>query len=161
MTGQKTVIERQIVGDYEELEKDSWIVSSVKTTVQEPRGSSTPATADRELFMAMKLRDFHMEKIRDYKDEGAIGEANSGLIAYRDLKKYEDSRLDKIKLMKVINKENDARKIIFERTLLQLNKKQPTREEINNFAALFAMEQMQKAKKDDWIQDNTGRWVRK
>ena len=28
MTGQKTVIERQIVGDYRELEKDAWIIAN-------------------------------------------------------------------------------------------------------------------------------------
>ena len=161
LTGEKTAIERQIIGDYKELEKDAWIVSSVKTSVQKGEGSSGVSGGDMELLRAMKIRELHEPKIRDYKDEGAIGETNNGLIVYKKTSKYEkDKGLKKI-LSIVIEEENEARKTIFKRSLINSGVEKPTKEEISSFGEVIAEEQRAMAKKDDWIQEKSGRWTRK
>ena len=160
MTGNKTVIERQIVGDYKELEKDAWIIASMKTNVQKKKGAGATIGGDEILFRALKVREFHMDKIREYKNEGAIGEGNTGYIVYRDIPKYEKSRDHKNILLKVINEENKARKIIFKRMLVKSGKKEPAADEIMAFGRLFANEQRAFAKKNDWIQEKNGRWVK-
>ncbi len=161
LTGEKTVVERQIVGDYKELEKDSWVVSSVKTTVQKKTGAEPVISGDSELVLAMKIREFHSDKIRDYKDRGFIGEANNGYVEYIKSGPSENDK-DILELIKrVIKNENNARKTIFTRTLLNANKKPPTDEEIEAFGRIFAEEQRALAQKNDWIQDESGRWVKK
>jgi hypothetical protein len=157
-TGEKTVVERQIIGDYRELEKDAWVVSSVQSSMV-PAGRSV--RGDRVLFSAMQVREFHKPKIRKYKDESAIGEGNTGLIYYRRTSKYEKSQELKKILMVVLQEENKARAIIFKRSIVLSGKTKPSESEIKTFAEQFSREQQALAIKNDWIQNSKGVWVRK
>ncbi len=161
LTGEKTAIERQIIGDYKELEKDAWIVSSVKSSIQKGEGSSGISGGDMELLRAMKIRELHEPKIRKYKDEGAIGETNNGLIVYKKTSRYEKEKGHKRILSIVIEEENSARKTVFMRSLISSGVEKPTEDEISSFGEVIAEEQRATAKKDDWIQEKSGRWVRK
>jgi hypothetical protein len=161
ITGEKTVIERQIIGEYRELEKDAWIISSIRTTVQRTQGSNTATASDPELFKAMKVREFHYDKIRIYKNEGALGEANTGYAAYIKTQKFEDSEADKNVLLKVIDEENSARKTIFTKALENLKKEEPEDDAISALGKIFAEEQAASALKNDWIQGKDGQWQRK
>lgn len=160
LTGEKTVIERQIVGDYRELEKDAWSISSVKTTTGK-NASQGQISGDPEIVKAVKIRDYLSDKLLAYKKEGAAGETAGGYVAYRETRKYESSPELKKALMLVIEEENRARKTIFTRSLINIEGKEPAKEKIENFGKLFAEEQRAVAEKGDWIQDNSGRWTRK
>lgn len=160
LTGEKTVIERQMVGDYRELEKDAWMVSSAKTNVGKSKGSPMSG-GDELLFKAMRVREFNADKIRGYKDEGALGEGANGLVAYVQNKKYEASPSLKALLIRVIEDENAARRQIFERSLTKSAKEKATDEQIQAFGKMFAQEQTALAIKNDWIQEKSGQWVRK
>jgi hypothetical protein len=161
ITGEKTVIERQIVGDYRELEKDAWIISSVKTNIQRKRGTTSVIGGDRILFMALKIREFHTDKIRDYKNSGAIGERNDGYIVYRKVSRYEKDRELKGILLRVMEEENRARKTIFRRSLMRSGVETPGEKEMVGFGRVFAKEQRVLAQTNDWIQEENGSWVRK
>ena len=161
LTGEKTAIEKQIIGEYRELEKDAWIVSSVNTNVKNGGEKSGASGGDIILLKAMKVREFHETKIRKYKDEGAIGEANSGLITYKSAPKYDENKELKQILSAVIEEENKARMTIFERTLVKSGTEKPAESETAAFGKIFAEEQRALAKKNDWIQENSGSWVRK
>ncbi len=160
LTGEKTVIERQIIGDYMELEKDAWTMSSVRTTTGN-KNISGRLSGDPELFKYIKIREFHYDKIKDYKTEGAIGEANTGLIKYMETKKYESSPAEKKILMTVIEEENTARNGIFSRSLYLSRGVEPSKSDIESFGRGFAEEQRGLASKDEWIQENSGNWGRK
>ena len=160
MTGEKTVIERQIVGDYMELEKDAWTVSSVKTAVAK-KSVSGKIAGDPELLKHIKVREFHSDKIKEYKTEGAIGETSTGLIKYMETNKYESSPAEKKILLILIEEENKARQEIFSRSVLVSKGSEPSRGEIDSFAKAFAEEQRGLASKDEWIQENSGKWIRK
>ena len=161
LTGEKTSVERQIVGDYKEIEKDAWAVSSVKTSAERNQGSGGYAATDTELLAAIKVREFHREKIRSYKDEGALGEANDGMIVYRAIAKYDNKMSEKNILLSVISNENNARSTIFIRSLVSEGKEKPTEVEIRTYAKRFAEDQARNAVKNDWIQDASGKWKRK
>lgn len=161
LTGEKTAIERQIIGDYKELEKDAWVISSVKTNIQRGEEVTPSAGSDLLLLKAIKTRELHQPRIRKYKNEGAIGEKNNGLIAYKSTPKYEQDKELKYILNTVIEEENRARKIIFERSLSGAGKEKPSDKEIEAFGRIFAEEQRALAQKNDWIQENSGRWVKK
>ena len=160
LTGEKTVIERQIVGDYMELEKDAWTVSSIRTTVGKTEGGAQ-GSGDPEIIKAVKVREFHSGKIREYKSEGAIGETSAGYISYIEASQYESSPELKKVLLSVIDEENKARKDIFVKTLSKSGAKEPSKNEIDSFGKIFAEEQRALAQKGDWIQDNSGKWSRK
>jgi hypothetical protein len=161
LTGEKTVIERQIIGDYRELESDAWVISSVKTPPSEKSGQALTGT-DPELMTAIRIRQFHSEKIARYKAQGAIGEAGTGLAAYRPVSSYESKKDEKDVLLTVIKNENDARLTIFRRSLYLRERREPTMEEVSQFGrAVFAGEQRNAAAKGEWIQDAGDKWVQK
>ncbi|MBP7603301.1 MAG: DUF1318 domain-containing protein [Spirochaetes bacterium] len=161
LTGEKTVIERQIVGDYRELERDAWIVSSVKTDVARSRGPAVVMGGDEALLRAVKIREFNEAKIRAYKDEGAVGEASTGLAVYLPQKRYESDASRRAALMRVLEDENAARRTIFERSVARAGTGEPSRRDVDAFGAAFAEEQAALARKNDWVQEKTGKWVRK
>ncbi|MCL1911005.1 MAG: YdbL family protein [Leptospirales bacterium] len=161
MTGEKTVIERQITGEYMELESDAWVVSSIKTLSGEGLAEISVDGYDEELINAISIRNFHSDKIIRYKSEGAIGEAATGFILYRSLPLYEKQKAEKDILMAVIKNENDARLTIFKRSILLKEKRQPTQNEINSFGQTFAAEQKKSASQGDWMQDAAGKWTQK
>ncbi|HSV96736.1 MAG TPA: DUF1318 domain-containing protein [Spirochaetota bacterium] len=161
LTGEKTVIERQIVGDYRELERDAWIISSVKTDVARSRGPAVVMGGDAALLGAVKIREFNEEKIRTYKDDGAVGEANSGMAVYMPQKKYDSDAALKAALVRVLEDENAARRVIFERSVARTGPGGPATGDVAAFGAAFAEEQAALAKRNDWVQDRTGKWVRK
>ncbi|HDP81185.1 MAG TPA: DUF1318 domain-containing protein [Spirochaetes bacterium] len=161
LTGEKTVIERQMVGEYRELEDDAWVIASVKTGVGDAKGVPPVIGGDDVLFRAMKIREFNANKIRRYKDEGAVGEAANGLAAYITHRDYErDAEAKKI-LMRVLNDENAARGAIFRRSLEKAGKEKPDEARIGLFGARFAEEQRALARKNDWVQEKSGQWVKK
>lgn len=160
LTGEKTVIERQIVGDYMELEKDAWTVSSIKTPVAKT-DAGAQGSGDPEIIKAIKVREFHSSRIREYKTEGAIGETSTGFISYVGTTQYESSPEIKKILLTVIEEENRARREIFVKTLSGSGGKEPSKNEIDSFGKIFSEEQRALAQKGDWIQDNSGKWTRK
>jgi hypothetical protein len=161
LTGEKSSVESQIVGEYKELEKDAWVISSVKTNVQKGLSAPVAEGSDEELIEAIRIREFHENKIRGYKDEGVIGEKNDGFVQYREAHKYErDSESKKI-LSVVIEEENKARRTIFTRSLVKSGIEKPGEDEIAAFGRMFAEEQRAAAVKNDWIQEKSGVWVRK
>lgn len=161
LTGEKTVIERQITGDYQELEEDAWVVSSVKTMPAEASGNRSLSAADDQLMKAINTRKFHSTRIAGYKKEGAAGEANTGLLVYRTTSAYEKSPREKKILLTVIENENRARTAVFTRSLYLQNKKMPSGQEILDFGKIFAAGQRSSAVPGEWIQDENGKWLQK
>lgn len=159
LTPEKTPIERQIVGDYMELEKDAWIVSSVKTTYG--ARSSVNTTGDPEIIKAEKVRQFHADVLSAYKSEGAAGEGNDGFVVYMKTDKYEADPAQKKILLAVLDEENSARKIIFRRSLFAIYGKEPSADETSAFGKIFGDEQRVLAAKGEWVQENSGKWVKK
>lgn len=161
LTGKQTVIESQVVGDYQEIESDAWAISSEKTNVQKESAGSSSGVGDEEMFEAMKIREYHADKVREYKNEGAIGESNVGYLEYRSLEKYESDKDQKKILAILIKEENKARKTIFYRTIVLSGKSNPTPYDIETFGKKFAEEQIDLAFENDWIQNTSGSWFKK
>lgn len=160
LTSEKTAVERQIIGDYMELEKDAWVISSVKTPHSSGR-TKADLTGDPELLKAEKVRSFHAERLAAYKSEGAAGEGNDGFTAYIQSEKYEQDPAQKKILLAVLDEENMARRIIFRRSLLAMNNAEPSADELKAFGKIFADEQRVLAARGEWIQENSGKWVKK
>lgn len=159
LTGEKTTLEKQIIGEYEELEKDAWVISTVQNNVQRTEGETFQTSGDPVLFEAMKIREYHKKKIREYKDEGVIGEANTGYIKYRKMNKYESDKNLKQILNTVIEEENKARRIIFIRSLVLSGVEKPTEKQISDFGESFYESQVESALVNDIIQNTNGQWT--
>ncbi len=160
LTGEKTALERQIIGEYKELEEDAWLISSVKTNVSREKNNRQQSVGDPVLFEALKIKEYHEEKLRVYKNEGVIGESKKGYIEYITFvnTKYEKDKSEKSILIAIIDEENKARYIIFKRSLTLSGIENPTEEQISIFGQDFAIEQQAAALKNDYIQNRNDIW---
>ncbi|HOE20668.1 MAG TPA: DUF1318 domain-containing protein [Spirochaetota bacterium] len=155
ITGEKTALERQLIGEYHELEQDAWVTSTVMTPSKGNR--KAVINADEELMNAIQIRELNSDIIRLYKDRGLIGEQNNGYIAIVDEKKLQ-SLQESDAIRTIVQQENNARSIIFVKSSGATKSNEA---KAMQFAVEFAKEQQAKAKKGDWIQNNDGRWVKK
>ncbi len=160
LTGEKTLVENQIIGEYREIEEDAWTVSSVKTGVQRQQGVQV-LSGDDQFVRAMKIRELNEPLIRAFKDEGAVGEGNNGYASYVKTDKYEKDRESRKALQNVVDDENRARRTVFERSLVVTGTQKPAESDIALMGKKFAADEQSRALVNDWIQGTNGQWQRK
>ncbi len=85
LTGSKTAIEKQIVGEQEDLEKDIWLLASAKTAQNVQEGSTrdgeTVVPPDVSLmYEALMILDAYSDSLVGLKKDGVVGESNKGEI---------------------------------------------------------------------------------
>jgi hypothetical protein len=113
ITGEKTALENQVMGEYAKIKEDAWMVAS-------ERGSGEiKITADRrDVVEAVRDREFFKDDINELKIAGIIGENTSGLIEPVDPEKI--AKMDDItrnNTVLVLEKENRARTLIMKRII--------------------------------------------
>jgi uncharacterized protein YdbL (DUF1318 family) len=160
LTGERTAIEKQIVGEYSELEKNAWVVSSVKTSIHRSEPVQSASGGDPEILKAMRVRDYQTELIRSYKDRGILGESYKGYIMQRK-RPEKATPAERERIQSLIKSENRARKTIFSHALGQALERKPTPEELEEYGRLFGREQLTRASEGDWFYTEEGRWLQK
>jgi len=111
VTGEKTALENQIMGEYKQIKEDAWMVASERGT------SSIDIPLDRkEVIEAVRNREFNKDDVDEFKVKKIFGEEISGFMSvpfndiYMELEKKEKMLADRI-----LKEENRDRKIIIER----------------------------------------------
>ncbi|HEY1405747.1 MAG TPA: DUF1318 domain-containing protein [Spirochaetota bacterium] len=160
LTGEKTLVENQIIGEYREIEEDAWAISSVKTGIQRQQGVQV-LSGDDIFVKAMQIRELNEPSLRKYKDEGSVGEGNNGYVAYMKSDRYEKDLDARKTLLGIVEDENRARHTVFERSLVVTAKGKPSEEEIAQLGKKFAADEQARALTNDWIQGSDGKWQRK
>lgn len=160
LTGEKTLVENQIIGEYREIEDDAWTVSSVKTGVQRQQGARS-LSGDDKFVEAMKIRELNAPLVRAYKNEGAVGESADGFLSYMKIDKYEKDHESRSALKTLIDDENRARRTVFERSLVSTGTANPSESDIAFMGRKFAVDEQTRSLVNDWIQVSNGKWQRK
>ncbi len=160
LTGPKTSVERQIMGNYREIEKDAWLMSSAKgtggETISKP-GQDSANQKENRIFRAFAIMENHRVKMLDYQKKGIIGENNMGYVAKvsDELDKEESA---KIEILTIVRDVNRARKSMYE-ILLQDFK--ATRLTLDDIGKKFAQKYRNAAPKGSQVQMDNGKWVTK
>ncbi len=114
VVSQKTQLERQILGEFEQLEKDLVMVSSVRSKGA-PDAELSPA--HREALMAVMNRQFRRDDIEEYKRSKNAGEGLDGLVRFFPTSETRtDGALEK-RIRKTLDEENRDREIIMRRVI--------------------------------------------
>ena len=116
ITGEKTALENQILGEYKKIKEDVWLIASERSSVK-----LTIPVDNSKVLKAVRDRLFYKDDITEYKIKGVVGEKRNGLIAIIENKNYLGLTNDEKKLVdKILIKDNEARTIILSR-ILELN----------------------------------------
>ncbi len=163
-TSERTSLESQILGTYQEIREDVWLVSSSQT-VEGLKISSTTNTnmlksdIDYKIIKALETIEYNKNLIKQYKNKGFIGENNEGLLSYISSQIIEYNPKEKEKLFETINEVNNSRLVLM---LEVINKNENlTLDDLNKVKKTFASLNIKNARKGEWIQDDEGNWQRK
>jgi len=118
VTGEKTALENQVLGEYKKIKEDAWMIASERgNNVEKDSNLEIPADK-KEIVEAIRNREFNKDDVDEFKNSGLIGENREGLVELV----VEDNELDKklkpkdIKLLnKIVSEENIDREIIMMR----------------------------------------------
>ncbi|MBC8184594.1 DUF1318 domain-containing protein [candidate division KSB1 bacterium] len=157
ITGEKTALENQVIGTYQQIEEDVWTLTSVRSTnsAKKPKMSAKK----KRVLEAVQGRKFNKDDVEEFLENGLVGENNQGLLEIKennDLVKDADL---KNRVTKIVENENSYRKIIMERIIL-LNEQAAEAGE-KNVSKIFAKINQDNAAAGAWVEDENGEWVKK
>ena len=113
ITGEKTALENQVMGEYAKVKEDAWMIAS------ERGAGEIRITADRkDVVEAVRDREFYKDDVNEMKLKGILGENQQGMIELIDAEKLD--KLDQVfrnTVMLVLEKENKARALIMQRII--------------------------------------------
>jgi len=157
ITGEKTALENQVIGTYQQIEEDVWTLTSVRSTNSTTKPQMS--VEKKKVLEAVQGRKFNKDDIEEFLENGFVGENNQGLLEIRDnddLKKDADL---KNRVTQIVENENGYRKIIMERIIL-LNEQAAEAGE-KNVSKIFAKINQDNATAGAWIENENGEWIKK
>jgi len=157
VTGEKTALENQVIGTYQQIEQDAWTLASVRAATPGQQPKMSPEK--KKVFEAVQGRKFNKDDIDEFKQAGIVGENNQGLLEIRDMKKLASDPDLKARVTKIVATENAYRKIIMDRIVV-LNES-AAKAGSENVARIFARINQDNSQPGTWIQTDDGKWVRK
>lgn len=162
VTTEPTAIEKQIIGEDKEIEKDGWLISSIKSSSigtelwkKDTSYYNEIGFTDKSYKEVLMVLFYYEPEIQKYKSKGIIGEGLNGLLAFVDSQKRTDRINSVLKLV------NDSRVRVFETKVLSLLKKNLKQEEFEQQKKNYLLENYYLAEKGEFIQEKNNSWVRK
>jgi len=156
---EKTLLERQILGSYQGLEKDLVLSASVRSVDTEGRLVPLPSypPGQRRALEALRVLEFYRDDVDALKKDGAVGEGKDGFLVIREPKKLDAKRAALANT--VLAAENDARKALIDR-ILETNETL-TPADRPKVEKVFAQMNRDSAKSGEWVQGEDGAWSQK
>lgn len=116
---QKTALEQQVLGTYGELGRDLTAYASVRGVNPDGTLAVKPERTDSQaaVMQAFSNRRYNRDDIQDLLDLGVVGEANTGLLIWRDENIPDTLEYDRPLAEELVNEENRDRQTILQRLM--------------------------------------------
>ena len=156
---ERTALENQVLGTYEELNQEVMLVASVRYI--DPKGK-LKQTAElppgkKEVARALQRISFNKDDLNRFKALGVVGENMVGGVSLLSPDKVEAS--DKAFLNNLLKEENEDRLVVMNR-VVETNETL-TPQDLPKVHKMFAALNRDKASKGEWIQLETKSWIQK
>lgn len=114
---QKTALENQILGSYEELDQDVLLLASVRSVDKDGklRTVSEVPPGKKKAIRAKQRQEFNHDDIVRFKQEGAAGEGATGYLVFFATEKIRSDPKYRKFVETLIQEENQDRRVIYER----------------------------------------------
>ncbi len=156
LTGEKTALQKQVLGEYEELESDDWIIASARLGTQ---GQAMTFTGQKQTVLeAIKNQKFRQDEVVELKRDKILGENNEGFLEIVNPDKL-DNPEEKARVEQLVKNENADRKIIYERALAVMDI--PVEWSRSKIDSMFAAEKRNQTESGTLVQTFQGEWIEK
>ncbi len=169
ITGEKTVLERQLLGEYRFPNNNIFLPSAdggiylkgISPLSDTLGGIQTEEvsleSSRREYLIALANHRFNLEDIEKFKDMGIVGENNRGYLHIFENKISDLSPADRAVLKEVVSEENEGRKIIMNR-LISL-RADLSEKDMHQIEGVFAQRNFDNEKPGRIVQSRNGEWI--
>ena len=159
VTGEKTALENQILGTYQQIESDSYVIASTRAVGKS--GSNAPAVSDqkRQVLDAVQNRKFNKDDIDELKRDKVVGENNQGFLEILPLERYQHDLEYKSLVDRLVAEENRDRQVDYER-VLTVNQSASEAGE-GKVSEIFAKLNYDNTEPGTMVQTADGNWVEK
>ncbi len=157
---QRTALENQIIGSYEELSKDLQLLSSVRAVEQDANHPAQQALSKirTQALRARQVQQFIQDDVDSLKAAGCLGESMDAMIRPRPCELSSDPRKARL-IVRVTNLENSARKTLMD--FIIATSPNLTSDDRKALANTWASMRIQRAKAGQWVQGPDGKWKKK
>jgi len=156
---QKTALENQILGSYEELGNEMLLLASVRSVDEEGKLKTVAdiPPGKKQAIRAMQRQEFNRDDIQSFKQTGVAGEGNKGLLVFFENQKTKQDTQFKSFAQAIIQEENEDRLAILKRTIA-------TNEafadgDLPKVQKIFASLNRDSAQPGEKIQQENGNWT--
>jgi len=156
---ERTALENQVLGTYQELNQQVMLVASVRYI--DPKGKLKQTQelppGKKDVVRALQRVSFNKDDLNRFKSLGMIGENNEGGITLLESEKVEPS--DRAFVDNLIKEENEDRAAIMSR-IIETNETLSSTD-LPRVHKMFAALNRDKALKGELIQLDSGKWIQK
>ena len=155
---QKTALENQILGSFEELSNEVLLLASVRSIDEE--GKLKPVTeipkGKLRALRAMQRQEFNRDDIQEFKQTLCAGEGNDGTLKFFDNARTKTDAKFKEFAEAIIAEENEDRLIILQRIVA--TNENFTEQDLPKIRKIYASLNRDNAKPGEKIQQENGDW---
>lgn len=158
VTGEKTSLEKEILGTYSLMREDTWMAASTRAPAPAPETRVMSPEKKRSLE-ALQQQAFNRDDVEEFKARGWVGETNDGRVVRRQTGDSGISPEERRFVDEILAEENSDREVIVDR-VVELNDalKKAVRADVTG---VFAKMYQDNSPNGTWIQKPDGTWVRK
>lgn len=155
---QKTALENQILGSYEELGNEMLLLASVRSVDEEGKLKTVAEIPPGKMkaLRAMQRQEFNRDDMQTFKKTGCAGESNQGLLVYFDCARGKKDAKFKAFAQALIAEENEDRLTILNRTIA--TNENFSESDLPKVQKIFASLNRDNAKKGEKIQLEDNSW---
>ncbi|GJL78958.1 MAG: hypothetical protein NPINA01_19470 [Nitrospinaceae bacterium] len=156
---QKTALENQILGSFEELGNDMLLLASVRSVDEEGKLVTVAEIppGKKAAIRAMQRQEFNRDDIQMFKQTGVAGEGNAGLLIFFENEKTLKDPQFKNFVQAIIKEENEDRLTILNRTIA--TNEAFSEGDLPKVQRIFASLNRDSAQPGEKIQQENGGWT--
>ncbi len=156
---ERTALENQVLGTYQELNQEILLVASVRYIDPKGKLKQTPKLPDgkKAVVRALQRVSFNKDDLNRYKALGLIGENNEGGVTLIAPDRIPANELAFVK--NLLKEENEDRQVIMNR-VVETNETL-SEKDLPRVYGMFAALNKDKAPPGEWVQEKNGKWVQK
>ncbi len=154
--GQKTTLERQLMGNVEPLSEEELLVASVRGAA-----ASNPTAKDEQQQRALAARRrqiFNRDDLDELRGAGCLGEARDARLVARPCDKPVEPALASLQA-ELIGQENDDRQAIIDWALA--TDPQLTAADRGQVVQIYRRLLLERLRPGDWLEQDDGSWARR
>jgi hypothetical protein len=157
---ERTALENQILGAYEQLDRDLQLVASVRAVGADGQAQAAPRLSDvrQRAVQARQTQQFNRDDLDELMQQGCLGEGKDALLALRPCAAQTEPATA-ARLERLVAAENQARRLLLE--FVVTTSPDLTQADLPQLVEASARAQREKAAQGAWIQAADGQWQQK